>query len=165
MSIRLSQTLTWPAVLPSSPSLCSHLIVLHSRSPMPPRCTAPPPGADFIECDVVLTADLVPLCRHEPNLASSTDALAKFPDRRRSYVIDGEQVTGVFSVDLTAAEVATLRAVQPWPFRDQTHNGRYAVATLADYLQVARVSRVVAGRQVGGRACRRAAGRARVRGG
>ncbi|KAG2442547.1 hypothetical protein HXX76_002633 [Chlamydomonas incerta] len=95
-------------------------------------------GADFIECDVVLTSDLVPLCRHEPNLASSTDALAKFPDRRRTYVIDGEQVTGVFSVDLTAAEVATLHAVQPWPFRDQSHNGRYAVATLADYLQVAR---------------------------
>ncbi|KAG2448316.1 hypothetical protein HYH02_006900 [Chlamydomonas schloesseri] len=95
-------------------------------------------GADFIECDVVLTRDLVPLCRHEPDLASSTDALAKFPDRRRTYVIDGEALTGVFSVDLTAAEVAQLRAVQPWPFRDQSHNGRYAVATLADYLHIAR---------------------------
>ncbi|KXZ56753.1 hypothetical protein GPECTOR_1g679 [Gonium pectorale] len=95
-------------------------------------------GADFIECDVVLTADLVPLCRHEPNLLGSTDAADKFPDRLRSYTIDGKNVTGIFSVDLTAAEVATLRAMQPWPFRNQSYNGQFRVATLADYLHVAR---------------------------
>ncbi|GIL42946.1 hypothetical protein Vafri_771 [Volvox africanus] len=94
-------------------------------------------GADFIECDVVLTADLVPLCRHEPNLINSTDAVAKFPERWREYVIDGEMVAGIFSVDLTAAEVATLRAIQPWPFRNQSYNGRFRIATLADYLEVA----------------------------
>ncbi|GLI69023.1 hypothetical protein VaNZ11_013562 [Volvox africanus] len=97
-------------------------------------------GADFIECDVVLTADLVPLCRHEPNLINSTDAVAKFPERWRNYVIDGEAVAGIFSVDLTAAEVATLRAIQPWPFRNQSYNGRFRIATLADYLDVALVN-------------------------
>ncbi|GLC38973.1 hypothetical protein PLESTM_000801600, partial [Pleodorina starrii] len=102
-------------------------------------------GADFIECDVVLTADLVPLCRHEPNLVGSTDAATKFPDRWRTYNIDGEQQEGVFSVDLTAEEVASLRAVQPWPFRNQSYNGMFRVATLADYLQVA----TSAGRPVG----------------
>ncbi|EFJ52138.1 hypothetical protein VOLCADRAFT_33032, partial [Volvox carteri f. nagariensis] len=102
-------------------------------------------GADFIECDVVLTRDLVPLCRHEPNMVASTDVATKFPNRWRTYVIDGEQVTGIFSVDLTAAEVATLRAVQPWPFRDQSYNGRFRVATLADYLEVA----LAANRSVG----------------
>ncbi|PNH12368.1 Glycerophosphoryl diester phosphodiesterase, partial [Tetrabaena socialis] len=95
-------------------------------------------GAHFIECDVVLTKDLVPVCRHEPNLLNTTDAQHKFPDRMRTYTIDGENVTGIFSVDLTAAEVATLRAVQPWPFRDQTHNGQLSIATLADYLAVAK---------------------------
>ncbi|GFR41047.1 hypothetical protein Agub_g1481, partial [Astrephomene gubernaculifera] len=95
-------------------------------------------GADFIECDVVLTADLVPLCRHEPNLEGSTDAAAKFPHRRTSYLIDGVNVSGIFSVDLTAAEVATLRAVQPWPFRNQSYNGQFRVATLADFLDVAK---------------------------
>ncbi|KAG2499870.1 hypothetical protein HYH03_002161 [Edaphochlamys debaryana] len=94
-------------------------------------------GADFIECDVVLSTDLVPFCRHEPNLLSTTDAAAKFPDRMRSYVIDGENVTGIFSFDLTAAEIGTLRAVQPWPFRDQSFNGRYKVASLAEYVGVA----------------------------
>lgn len=99
------------------------------------------PGADFIECDVVLSSDLVPHCRHEPNLAATTDALKRFPDRQRTYSIDGEQVAGVFSVDLTAAEMATLRAVQPWPFRNQSYNGRCGVPTLEQYLLVAKVGK------------------------
>lgn len=44
-------------------------------------CASIHAGADFIECDVVLTKDLVPVCRHEPWLAGTTDAKDKFPDR------------------------------------------------------------------------------------
>ncbi len=104
-------------------------------------CVTFRPGADFIECDVVLSSDLVPHCRHEPNLAATTDVLKHFRDRERTYLIDGERVAGVFSVDLTAAEMATLRAVQPWPFRNQSYNGRYGVPTLEQYLQVAKVGK------------------------
>ncbi len=34
---------------------------------------------------------------------------------------------GIFSTDLTLADVKSLRAVQPRPFRDQSHNGLYQV--------------------------------------
>lgn len=32
-------------------------------------------GADVIECDVVLTSDGAAICRHEPWLSNTTDAL------------------------------------------------------------------------------------------
>ncbi len=32
-------------------------------------------GVDFIECDVVWTKDLVPICRHEPYLSLTTNVL------------------------------------------------------------------------------------------
>lgn len=35
-------------------------------------------GADFIECDVVVTKDLQLICRHEPNLNDTTDAWQHF---------------------------------------------------------------------------------------
>lgn len=35
-------------------------------------------GADFIECDVVVTKDLQLICRHEPQLNDTTDAAEKF---------------------------------------------------------------------------------------
>lgn len=35
-------------------------------------------GADFIECDVVVTKDLQLICRHEPNLNDTTNAWERF---------------------------------------------------------------------------------------
>lgn len=35
-------------------------------------------GADFIECDVVVTKDMRLICRHEPQLDDTTDAASKF---------------------------------------------------------------------------------------
>ncbi|KAG2491260.1 hypothetical protein HYH03_010466 [Edaphochlamys debaryana] len=94
-------------------------------------------GADFIECDVVLTRDLVPVCRHEPLLSGTTDADQKFPDRIRSYIVDGYNWTGVFSTDLTLAEVKTLRAKQQFAERDQSYNGQFEVPTLEEYIKLA----------------------------
>ena len=45
-------------------------------------------GADIIECDIVLTKDCVPICRHEPELITTTDALTKFPQLRRNFTVD-----------------------------------------------------------------------------
>lgn len=47
-------------------------------------------GADFIECDVVLTKDCKPICRHEPDISQTTDAMLKFPYRERNVTIDGQ---------------------------------------------------------------------------
>ena len=65
------------------------------------------------------------MCRHEPLLSGTTDADAKFPDRVTSYTIDGEVYEGVFSTDLTLAEIKTLRAVQSNEQRDPQHDGQY----------------------------------------
>jgi glycerophosphoryl diester phosphodiesterase len=67
------------------------------------------------------------ICRHEPLLSNTTNADEKFPDRKRKYIIDGEEFEGVFSVDLTLAEVKTLRARQPSKKRDPSFNDLYQV--------------------------------------
>jgi glycerophosphoryl diester phosphodiesterase len=69
--------------------------------------------------------------RHEPSLNDTTDAYDKFPERTTSYVIDGNNVSGIFACDLTLAELLSLRARQPWPFRDQQYNGRWATLRCA----------------------------------
>jgi len=37
-------------------------------------------GVDMSECDVCWSKELVPICRHEPFLSQTTDALVKFPN-------------------------------------------------------------------------------------
>jgi len=67
-------------------------------------------GADFIECDVVLTKDLVPICRHEPNLIDTTNVELLFPELKTTYVIDGVETEGIFSTDMTLEQIKTLTA-------------------------------------------------------
>jgi len=81
---------------------------------LPAYTTAIAQGADFIECDLVVTRDLQLICRHEPNLNTTTDAWSLFPDRLATYDIDGERVTGIFACDLTLSEVQQLSAKQRW---------------------------------------------------
>jgi glycerophosphoryl diester phosphodiesterase len=45
---------------------------------MPAYLEAIKEGADFIECDVVVTKDLQLVCRHEPNLNDTTNAWQLF---------------------------------------------------------------------------------------
>lgn len=70
-------------------------------------------GADFVEPDLVMTKDGVMIARHEPMLDGTTDVAIKFPDRKTTKNMDGEQITAFFASDFTLAEIKTLRAVQP----------------------------------------------------
>lgn len=47
--------------------------------------------------------------------------------------------TGVFTTDLTLAEVKTLRCRQPLADRDQSFNGLFAIPTLEEYIAIAKV--------------------------
>jgi len=94
-------------------------------------------GADAIEPDLVLSKDGVLVVRHENELSQTTDVAARFPERRRTAVIDGETVEGWFTEDFTLAELRTLRAVQPWPDRPHDHDGRYSIPTFAEVLALA----------------------------
>jgi len=58
-------------------------------------------GADYLEQDVVLTADDVPIVLHDIHLDSTTDVADRFPDRARP---DGRW----YAVDFSLAEVRQL---------------------------------------------------------
>jgi glycerophosphoryl diester phosphodiesterase len=59
-------------------------------------------GADFLEQDVVLTADDVPVVLHDITLEDTTDVETLFPERRRE---DGH----FYAIDFTLAEIRQLR--------------------------------------------------------
>lgn len=83
-------------------------------------------GADFIEPDLVMTKDGVMICRHEANIAETTDVAQRpeFASRKRSLSIDGKTETGWFTTDFTLAELKTLRAKERLA-RLRVHNTRY----------------------------------------
>ena len=62
-------------------------------------------GADFIEQDLVLTKDDVPVVLHDIYLDTVTDVAARFPERKRA---DGR----FYALDFTLAEVKQLRVVE-----------------------------------------------------
>lgn len=58
-------------------------------------------GADYIEQDVVLSADRVPVILHDIHLDTTTDVATRFPDRARA---DGRW----YAIDFTLQELKTL---------------------------------------------------------
>ena len=98
-------------------------------------------GADFIECDAVFTRDCALVCRHDADLARSTDAASKFPSRAATREIDGAAFRdGVFAADLTLAEVRTLRARQAkaGPLgRTREFDGLFPLVTLDEFAEYA----------------------------
>ncbi|NYF99461.1 glycerophosphodiester phosphodiesterase family protein [Janibacter cremeus] len=97
-------------------------------------------GADYIEPDLVMTADGVLVDRHEPDISETTDVAdhPEFAGRRRTKGVDGTAVTGWFVDDFTLAELRTLRArerlgsLRPGSAR---FDGRYPVMTFEEVLR------------------------------
>jgi glycerophosphoryl diester phosphodiesterase len=108
-------------------------------------------GADFIEPDLVITKDGVLLARHESELSKTTD-VADHPElagRRTTKRIDGREITGWFSEDLTFAEIATLRTRERHPFRGHEHDGRFKIPTFDEVLDLAMSKSQETGRTIG----------------
>lgn len=70
---------------------------------LPAKALAHGMGADYLEQDVVLTKDAVPIVLHDILLDDTTDIAALFPDRARA---DGH----FYAIDFTLAEIRQLRA-------------------------------------------------------
>ncbi|GAB4085182.1 hypothetical protein GCM10028784_18120 [Myceligenerans cantabricum] len=110
--------------------------------------------ADYIEPDLVATSDGVLVARHENEIGGTTDVAdhPELADRRTTKVIDGREVTGWFTEDLTLAELRTLRATERLP-RDRpgstAFDGLYQVPTFDEVLDLARNSRTCDGAPVG----------------
>ncbi|WP_046469917.1 glycerophosphodiester phosphodiesterase family protein [Allosalinactinospora lopnorensis] len=100
-------------------------------------------GGDFIEIDLVATADGRLIARHEPEISGTTDVAdhPEFADRRTTRLIDGTEATGWFAEDFTLAEIKTLRATE-WIPRirpDNTaHDGEYEIPTLQEIIDLAK---------------------------
>jgi len=105
-------------------------------------------GAEVIEPDLVATRDGVLVARHENEIGGTTDVAEKFADRRTTKTVDGQTLTGWFTEDFTFAELKTLTAKQPLPFRPQDHNGRYPIASFAEILALLPELERAAGRPI-----------------
>jgi glycerophosphoryl diester phosphodiesterase len=126
-------------------------------------------GADYIEPDLVLTKDGVPIARHEPlfgatavngvalppvNEFTTTDVLDRpeFAGRLRTRNLDGVNVTGYWSDDFTLAEVKTLRARERIPNvrpGNAAYDGQYQIPTLQEVIDLAKEQSLATGRTIG----------------
>jgi glycerophosphoryl diester phosphodiesterase len=104
-------------------------------------------GADLIEPDLVVTRDGVLLARHDRGLARSTDIATRphFAGRARR-LDDGSHDWWVDDFDW--AELAELRAIQPFPGRDRSEDGRHPIPTFAEVLDVAAEGSRRSGRRI-----------------
>ena len=111
-------------------------------------------GADYIEPDLVPTADGVLVARHENEIGQTTDVAdrAEFADRRRTKSVDGQEISGWFTEDFTLAELRTLRARERIPAL-RPHNTRYdglfQIPTLEEIVQLVRAKEAETGRRIG----------------
>jgi len=99
-------------------------------------------GADYIEQDLVATRDGMLVARHENEIAGTTDVAARpeLADRRATRTVDGTRRTGWFTEDLTAAELAALRARERIPDvrpDNAAYDGRFGVPTFVEVLELA----------------------------
>jgi glycerophosphoryl diester phosphodiesterase len=108
-------------------------------------------GADYIEPDLVATKDGVLIARHEPNIISTTNVstLPQFASRRRTAVVDGVTEEGFFASDFTWAEIQQIKAVQAGGERDQSFNGKFAIPSLDQIIQLAKRKSAEEGRVIG----------------
>ncbi|WP_046244911.1 glycerophosphodiester phosphodiesterase [Hymenobacter terrenus] len=108
-------------------------------------------GADFIEQDLVLTKDLVLVCRHEPMLSGTTNVadLPEFASRKTTKMVDGVAYNDWFVSDFTLAEIKTIKAKQALADRPQQFNGLYNIPTFQEVIDLAKAQTVAKGRTIG----------------
>jgi glycerophosphoryl diester phosphodiesterase len=108
-------------------------------------------GADYLEQDVVLTRDAVPVVLHDIHIDTVTDVARRFPERRRA---DGRY----YAIDFTLAELKQLSASER--FDPRTGNAVFAgrfpvgksafqVPTLEEELQLVQGLNKSLGREAG----------------
>jgi glycerophosphoryl diester phosphodiesterase len=99
-------------------------------------------GADYIEPDLVSTADGHLVARHENEISGTTDVAGRpeFAARRTTTTIDGVATDGWFAEDFTLAELKTLRARERIPELrpgNAEHDGRYEIPTFQEVIDLA----------------------------
>ncbi|XP_078176171.1 glycerophosphodiester phosphodiesterase GDPD6-like isoform X2 [Carex rostrata] len=95
-------------------------------------------GTDFIETDILSSKDGVLVCFHDVTLDDTTDVAnyTKFANRKRTYEVQGENMTGYFVVDFTLEELKSLRVKQRYPFREQQYNWKFSIITFEEFISI-----------------------------
>ena len=106
-------------------------------------------GADFIEPDVVSTKDGVLIARHENEIGATTDVARRFPERKRTAVVDGDTVEGWFAEDFTIDELRQVRARERVATRSRQYDGQFGIPTLEEVLALVRQRERETGRRIG----------------
>jgi glycerophosphoryl diester phosphodiesterase len=111
-------------------------------------------GADYIEPDLVSTADGVLVARHENNLAGTTDVdlHPEFAAYHTTKTIDGASAQGWFTEDFTLAELKTLRAVERLPDLrpgNAAYDGQFEIPTFDEILDLVAAKELEQGRGIG----------------
>ena len=111
-------------------------------------------GADSVEPDVVGTRDGVLVCRHDLDLARTTDVADRpeFAGRRRRMLVEGREVHGWFVTDFDLDEVRQLRARERWPRKrpgSARYDGHFGVLTLKELLDLRAAESARLGRDLG----------------
>jgi glycerophosphoryl diester phosphodiesterase len=108
-------------------------------------------GADYLEQDVVLTRDGVPVVLHDIHIDTVTDVARRFPDRKRA---DGR----FYALDFTVAELKQLAASERFdprtgkavfPGRFPVGQSSFQVPTLEEELQLVQGLNKSTGREAG----------------
>ena len=111
-------------------------------------------GADSVEPDVVCTRDGILVCRHDLDLAPTTDVASRpeFASKRRTMEVDGEVVDGWFVQDFHLEELKQLRTRERWPKKrpgSALYDELLPVLTLEELLDLREQESARAGRQLG----------------
>jgi glycerophosphoryl diester phosphodiesterase len=109
-------------------------------------------GADYIEPDLVMTKDGVPVARHENEISGTTDVAShpEFASRKATKVIDGHTVTGWFTEDFTLAELKTLRARERLPeYRSTQYDGDFQIPSFDEIIDFVAAEAATRGHVIG----------------
>lgn len=107
--------------------------------------------ADFLEQDIVLSKDNIPVVLHDAHIDTVTDVATKFPDRKRE---DGRY----YALDFSLAELKQLRVTERfnaktgkpvYPKRFPGGIGRFEIVTLEEELEFIQALNQSTGRDVG----------------
>ncbi|MCL4109819.1 UNVERIFIED_CONTAM: hypothetical protein GTU68_059566 [Idotea baltica] len=108
-------------------------------------------GADFLEQDIVLSKDNVPVVLHDAHIDTVTDVAKQFPKRKRE---DGRY----YALDFTLAELKQLRVTERfsaktgktvYPNRFPGDTGKFKIVTLEEELEFIQALNSSTGRHVG----------------
>jgi glycerophosphoryl diester phosphodiesterase len=118
---------------------------------LPAKAYAYALGADYLEQDLVLTKDDVPIVLHDIWLDTVTDVATRFPDRKRA---DGRY----YALDFTLSEIKQLRVTERFnqktgkpvfAKRFPAHQSNFQISTLEEELQLIQGLNRSSGRTVG----------------